>query len=262
MKKPSVIERMRKFSRKYTEAAFEGDFVLSTLQVRLIGEVMLRSYLDRSESKAATNLKATDTQAHILSYGEFVEAFMQIRMVDGRKVVANCIVATGKTFSKPLQTEYTTHHPKRWEWLGTLVDHASKKELPYDQKWIEGGGVTFFKDSAKATAFASAFGHITSEYDQLEQLPETCDLLNHRLRFVNFRLLQLIKFLAESTHEIGEKYMIFSPEIQQRYAQERTWHFSDSRTDFELVPEFELLEKESKAASEKVDSYVTRYFEL
>jgi hypothetical protein len=53
--------------------------------------------------------------------------------------------------------------------------------------------------------------------------------------------------------------MIFSPDIQQRYAQERTWQFSDSRMDYELVPEFETLHKQSQDAQSKLTKKIHQF---
>ena len=87
--------------------------MLSPLQLRFIGEVMLRSYLDR-KALASVDVKGTDTQANILSYGEFIEALMQLQSVDGRAVVRNCVELSEDREQSEKGLETTVVNMKTW----------------------------------------------------------------------------------------------------------------------------------------------------
>eukprot|EP01052_Picozoa_sp_SAG31_P019953 SAG31_NODE_1479_length_8180_cov_7.141684_4_plen_336_part_00 len=113
--KDAVQEKQPKHDQptRYKQAAFQGEFVLSALQLRFIGEVMLRSYLDR-KTVASVDVKGTDTQANILSYGEFVEAFMQLQKVDGRAIVRSCVSEKRKLHEDVEGLETTVVNMKTW----------------------------------------------------------------------------------------------------------------------------------------------------
>jgi hypothetical protein len=134
----------------------------------------------------------TDTQANILSYGEFCKAVMQLQEIDEAKVMESCLKAR-------------------------VRDHVNEKDRA-------GCGIKFFEKEDEVVMFAAAFGILDQEYERLTRTDDK-DLLRHRLRLVNFRLLELIEFLDVGAYAGGIADALFSEQVKERLEAERAWEF-------------------------------------
>eukprot|EP01051_Picozoa_sp_SAG22_P018079 SAG22_NODE_2946_length_2084_cov_1.864987_2_plen_402_part_00 len=96
----------------------------------------------------------------------------------------------------------------------------------------QAGAEPYFQSKTKLDIFKSAVAPVSDAYDALawEHGDQGGQLLRHRLRFVNFRLLQLIEFLDVGAYAQDADDALFTKLISERLAAETTWEFRSKRS--------------------------------
>eukprot|EP01050_Picozoa_sp_SAG11_P004648 SAG11_NODE_302_length_11005_cov_12.491748_2_plen_240_part_00 len=173
------------------------------------------------------SIDAAHTLDYVHSYKDFLAAILQLHRTSSTEVIQSCLA------------KFSDDKGKCQEENARAATGKAKDNVPGEQPKDPAQAIEFFKDVTEKTMFAAAIGILEHAYDELQNDLGAHNgklVATHRLRFVNFRLLQLIDCIdiGSGSRRAGLGAVYNTPQLKNVLAAEEQWEFKAETT---RVPE-------------------------